>query len=56
LGALKKEDFVNAKGFNTVIPSVEHVFVSCLWIVAGHFPGVEVDKKKKPKQASWKGC
>jgi len=25
-------------------------------MIAGHYPDVDVDKKKKPKDPSWKGC
>lgn len=27
-----------------------------MWLIAGHFEGVEVDKKKKLKKPTWAGC
>lgn len=56
LGGLKKTDFDTAKSFNTVIPAVENVFLSVMWLIAGHYDAVEVDKKMKLKKPTWAGC
>lgn len=56
LGGLKKSDFDTAKSFNNVRENVEHVFISVMWLLAGHFDGVEVDKKLKLKKPTWAGC
>lgn len=56
LGGLKKTDFDNAKSFNVVKPNVEHVFISVMWLIAGHYEAVEVDKKMKLKKPDWGGC
>jgi len=27
-----------------------------MWLLAGHYDAVEIDKKKKLKKANWPGC
>ena len=56
LNSIEKKDFQIAKSFASPPGGVPEVFYATMWLLAGCYKEIEVDKANKPKQCEWKAC
>lgn len=56
LDSINIKDFQVAKKWATPPPGIPDVFSACIFLLAGFYPDIEVDKFKKPKTFDWKAA